>query len=368
MEKEEKLAILYLSAQIPNPSGGPHYSIPAQVKAQAEVDNVLWVNFVEDSVPLWENTGVFKSIADYRSFSFESLPAPFDHPDLVIFEDFYIPFMIRMHRLLRRNAIPYIIVPRGSLTSGAQALKHLKKVLGNFVFFHKFARDAAAIQYLTEKERDNSGEYWNTYSLVIPNGVTIPQETHKVREKAREMVFIGRYNIFHKGLDILLDACAKNRDLLLKNECRISLYGYRSEQEKKDIEERIKTNNLAEVMFAYPPIFNEDKQKLLRNSDVFVLTSRFEGLPMGLLEAMSFGLPCLITEGSNMKQEVDAARAGWTAETNAESLSEAIRNMLTGDLSVSEASRNAAELAKNYDWDSLAEKAHGEYLKLLGKK
>ena len=52
------------------------------------------------------------------------------------------------------------------------------------------------------------------------------------------------------------------------------------------------------------------------NSDMFILTSRHEGFPMSILEALSYGLPVLITKGTNMTDLVHKASAGWTCETD----------------------------------------------------
>lgn len=51
----------------------------------------------------------------------------------------------------------------------------------------------------------------------------------------------------------------------------------------------------------------------------------FEGMPMGILEAASYGLPCLITEGTMLGESVKKYDAGWVAQTNAESIAEHLK-------------------------------------------
>ena len=41
--------------------------------------------------------------------------------------------------------------------------------------------------------------------------------------------------------------------------------------------------------------------------DLFIHTFRFEGHPIAVLEALSYGIPCLLTPGTNMAGEVEAA-------------------------------------------------------------
>ena len=54
-------------------------------------------------------------------------PAPYNSPDLVVFQGVYfIDYYLISKDLVKRN-IPYIIIPRGSLTRGAQKLNLLKR-------------------------------------------------------------------------------------------------------------------------------------------------------------------------------------------------------------------------------------------------
>ena len=50
------------------------------------------------------------------------------------------------------------------------------------------------------------------------------------------------------------------------------------------------------------PVFDLEKEKVFRNSSAFILSSFSEGLPMAVLEAMSYGVPCLISENCNLPE------------------------------------------------------------------
>jgi len=47
---------------------------------------------------------------------------------------------------------------------------------------------------------------------------------------------------------------------------------------------------LQNVVYINDGIFDDEKEKKQLESDFFILTSRFEGHPMGLIEALSYGL------------------------------------------------------------------------------
>ena len=134
---KKKLNILYFSVRGPYFRQGPTYSIPAQIQAQASYDNVLWFNLVNSNDPTlrelftqvpWKQLPYYKDLSDFPTPSLDLLPAPFNKPDLIVFEQFYmfgkyIPFV----REIIRSGIPYIIVPRGELTRNAQKQKYWKK-------------------------------------------------------------------------------------------------------------------------------------------------------------------------------------------------------------------------------------------------
>jgi glycosyltransferase involved in cell wall biosynthesis len=54
----------------------------------------------------------------------------------------------------------------------------------------------------------------------------------------------------------------------------------------------------------------DEKLSLLAACDIFVLCSRWEGLPMGCLEAASLGLPLFVSRGTNLAEYVEENNAG----------------------------------------------------------
>ena len=96
-------------------------------------------------------------------------------------------------------------------------------------------------------------------------------------------------------------------------------------------------------------------------------TSRSEGMPLGILEALSYGLPCLITKGTNMGEYVQTYNAGWVAETNAESIAEQLQQAVADDSEYIEKSKNAICLIQEeFEWDAIAKdtvKIYGSIIK-----
>lgn len=361
----KKLNILFLSKLSGKLVGGPSNSVPAQINAQSKIDNVFWYNMNEIKLDSWIDIGC-KNIKDYPSGKLSDLPKPFDNPDLVVIEEFYSYPFSKIIRDIQRKKIPYVIIPRSQMTIQGQKKKPLKKMIGNILYFNSFARKATAIQYLTKQEKIDSEKQWKKPCFIIPNG-TCEKKNIKNSFSSGEIkaVYIARYEKYQKGLDILLEAIGKTQNILRKNKFQLEMYGVdqgNTVQELKVMLDNLKINDLVSINGS---ILGKQKQKKLLESDLFILTSRFEGMPMGLIEALSYGLPVLVTKGSNMKDEIEKYDAGWTAENTIESVSKSLRKMISEMFRCRVKGKNARELSKNYSWTQIADKTHNIYKELL---
>lgn len=357
--------ILFISYLGKGVSAGPHWSVPARVKAQTRYDNVLWINTVEAVESQYEDTGVFHTLKEYGRLSLDNLPAPFNHPDIVAFEGFYGLKEPCFARELRKKRIPYIITPRGSLTRQARYNKsRLKKDIAHLLIFDRFQKGASAIQYLTRQEQTDSMSPCKV-SYVLPNGFTTPKVVkERFSEESIKCIFIGRIDLYHKGLDFLLEAVSACYSSLKAVGLTIDVYGPSNEDAKK-FQQMITEKCMGDIITLKGEIAGEAKQQVLLAADVFILTSRFEGHPMGLIEALAYGLPCLVTTGSNMREEIESANAGWTSDNDAESLTQALFKMVNEKELLPVKSLNALGLAKKYDWDLLAKMFHEKIEELI---
>ena len=357
--------ILYITNLSGNLFAGPNNSVPAQIDAQKKYDNVFWLNMNHIRRDEWKTIGC-KTIDDYPTGRLKDLPIPFSNPDLVVVEEFYCHPFSKIIKDIQRKKIPYIIIPRSELTQNAQRKKKLKKVIGNFVYFNRLAKNAIAIHYLSNQEQSESYIQWENDSFVIPNGTNKKKiiKNH-IPKDSIDAVYIGRYEKYQKGLDLLMKTIIILQDELREAGFNLSMYGVDQEGTITEIKKEIEENCITDIVTINEPVFGREKERILLNSDVFVMTSRFEGMPMGLIEALSYGLPCLITRGTNMFEEVNYKSAGWVAETDINSIVCAFRNCIQSKELFGKMGKNAIELSNCYTWDSIAKESHHKYYELL---
>lgn len=144
---------------------------------------------------------------------------------------------------------------------------------------------ADGVALLTERARGYYPKSAREKAVVIPNPVVVPAESHGGREpmvKSPAVMAMGRLSR-EKGFDILLRAFAKawrsrpgwSLVILGEGPLRRELAELTSEL---GMEDAVKMPGLVKNPHDY-----------LRQADIFALSSRFEGFPVSLLEAMALG-------------------------------------------------------------------------------
>jgi len=178
-------------------------------------------------------------------------------------------------------------------------------------------------------------------------------------------VVIGRIEPYQKGLDLLIEACEMCKSEIKEAGLHISIYGPDRVGRLDEMKLLISENKLDDIISFHDGIYGEQKEKVLLESDVFIIPSRFEGHPTALIEALAYGLPALVTTGANMRKEIEEYNAGWGADIDSKSIREAILKMIEEKESFTTKGSNAKMLAKNYAWDYLAGESHRQYDSIL---
>lgn len=157
----------------------------------------------------------------------------------------------------------------------------------------KIARLLAALSYnhiVTLTERDKG--YWlegtrhNSQIITIPNPSPFPtQQYDYTRKKCNKTVVAIGHLIPVKGFDLLLEAWSIV--IKEKKDWKLTIVGEGGE--KESLEKYIYDHGLQESVNL--PGKTNNIQEYYQEADILCLSSRFEGLPMVLIEAISFGIP-----------------------------------------------------------------------------
>ena len=298
-------------------------------------------------------------------FDIKKLPKPFDRPDLVVFHECYRPAYLAVALNLRKNNIPYVIVPHGELRTEAQRKKHLKKTVANLLLFNRFIDHAAALQCLSEDEL--KATRFGKRKFIGTNGVCIPDEKKlNFRSEGTVFIYIGRYEWHVKGLDLLFEAIKEKESFLRDNHCRFLLYGPDYMGRFAAVSAMVEEKEINDLVCLHHEILGENKKAALLDADIFLQTSRHEGMPIGILEAMSYALPCLVTEGTSLGSDIRSADAGWVAETAAPGIAECLEKSVRDRDRWREFGLNGRNaVCERYAWDLIAQKTISQYENLI---
>jgi len=187
---------------------------------------------------------------------------------------------------------------------------------------------------------------------VLPNAVEAPDEVPMNEAKREELkvLFVGRF-AFNKGIDLLFDAADKLNDANELTKYRFLLGGRGPLWEKYTEENRFANVELLGFI-------NDVRLKqLYEECDVFVLPTRFEGMPTVVLEAMALAKPIIVSDTGATAELVDDNN-GWLIPVgDVDALVSALRSAANQKIEDMQAKGTASlmKVHERFTWPKVAE-------------
>lgn len=213
---------------------------------------------------------------------------------------------------------------------------------------------------------DDIKSKYNRNSHLIPNGVEIP-EALKSEEtlrkfsliKGKYILTVGRF-VPEKGFCDLIRAF-NNTEL---RDWKLVIVGRADHDNKysRDLKKIAKENqNIILTGF----LSKKPLQEIYRHAGLFVLPSYYEGLPIVLLEAMSYGLLCLASD-IPANQCVSLPDENYFKAGDIKQMSEKFQEFVKKPLSAEQKSCQTEMLRRKYNWDEIAERTIAVYKEVVG--
>ena len=258
--------------------------------------------------------------------------------------------------LVRRSGVPYVLQCHGMIDPSD---KLLARPLDAFLT-RPVLRAARRILSLTPREEQDLTQVGGPQLTVsrIPNGVPESRPLVSNPTGRREALFLARLQKRKRPLyfvEAALHIAAQSHDV------EFALVGP-DEGEGRAVQESIDASPHGDRIRwsgALPP---EETVERMRSASVYVLPSVDEPFPMSVLEALSVGLPVIITDSCGLAPFVEAAEAGIVIDASQASLNQAMHSLLTDTGLARRMGDNGRELIKrDFSIDSVAKLLAGHY-------
>jgi len=273
---------------------------------------------------------------------------------IILHQVFALQFIITFPILVLSRK-PYAVMPHGSLTNYQRKQHKLRKFLA-YPGTYSFLKLAKAIFVATEQERSQLPKFLQKKGKVVGLGIDIPNLYSEKLVKSTlsfNLLFMGRI-ARKKRLDIALQAfaLASKKSTI---EMKFIVCGSGEEHEMAQLRKLVATLQIdSEVEFrGWVDFF--DKQRAFLESDCFILTSEDENFAVAAAEALSYGIPCILSSNVALSNLVMKHNAGVVLnELNYSEIEMAISKIasLNKDIMKNSSLRAASEIG----WESIAKK------------
>lgn len=220
------------------------------------------------------------------------------------------------------NEYGCVILPAGLLTSFAPFIKEKAPNVNVIAWMHnnyetyttkyyagmlaEFERGLAAadtVVVLTAFDYERYREF-NQNTVKIYNPLTLIPEK-RADLNSHLIAFTGRIAIQHKGIDLLLEA-AKS----LKDDWKIAIAGSGTPEDMATFKALVARFGVADKIIYRGALKDKALQDHYESASIFVSTSRWEGMPLVMGEAMGFGLPVVAMANTGSAEYLQEDRYG----------------------------------------------------------
>ena len=366
------------------------------IKKGIEVNIVTgWWNFRTPRKEITEGIKVYRNFALWGPFGINGHRTLKKLGGLVYMLSLWFYFLIHGHKfdlihvhqalhpafvsvLVAKQFLGKPVIVKTASSGMTSDIKQLKQVpLGNFQlrYLLRNMECLVAVSNAGGKEFNDIG-FPESQIVHIPNGVVLPHDGKANYGQVKRVITTARLSK-EKGIDILLRAW----DRVVRQEKGLKLIIVGDGPLAGELKKLSESLGVTESVTFMGMIQNV--MDYLKNADLFVLPSRAEGLSNALLEAMSYGLPCIATNvggnfeliGEDEQKKITPgkfimARNGLLVNPDdVEGLSDAMLYFIGNGLErEGMGNRGRSYIQENYSIDLIADKYIELYQRMVGRK
>ncbi len=228
-------------------------------------------------------------------------------------------------------------------------------------------RIADCVTVVSQVQRDYLKEKYGIDASYIPPGIDDPvsRPPDLIRRsfglQGNDFILFASRLVREKGAHYLVDAYSR-----LKTDKKLVVVGDASNEDAYKSEIKQLCEAMRENIIFTGYVTQQMLQEFYSNAYLFVLPSEIEGLSAGLLEAMSYGNACLVSDIPENREGL-GDKGFYFKNKDARDLSAVLGDLLSDE----DAVRTKRDAAKSfvmgaYSWERVTDQIEGLYKRLLG--
>ncbi|SDT65072.1 Glycosyltransferase involved in cell wall bisynthesis [Mucilaginibacter mallensis] len=275
----------------------------------------------------------------------------------------FTPINIGLSKLVKALNIQLCVTPQGGYHDYTFKRNYLKKKIFLFLYEKAYLKQIDYFFIHGSQEENFIKKYSSKPCYTLLNGFpegkissSIYDHQNAGPHQKLKLLFMGRLDPLHKGLDLLI----KSMTYLKDAEVELTLIGPQfTEEAQRYLHQLITKLNLTASVTIKAPVYKQtEKEELYTAHQLFVHTSRWEGMPTGVIEALSYGMPVLISKGTNLAEIVKKEQFGWVIdELTPAGIATVIADVCNNKEKLNEFSENAyTQSPQTFNWNKIAKK------------
>ena len=264
--------------------------------------------------------------------------------DVTVLVSAWTAHNVRAGQVAAEAGVPYVLAPRGAYDPLIMRRRRALKRAWWWAAERRLVRRAAALHVFFDRQRDHVRRLgYRGRILVAPNGVSVPDDVTWTPQGGY-LLYLGRFDPEHKGLDLLLHAVAA---LPREQRPQLRLHGPDWRGGKQVVTDLVAALGLGDWVTVGAALYGGEKWAVLRCASGFVYPSRWEGFGNSLAEAAAIGVPCLATPYP-LALHLRSRDACLVVEPDARALALGLRRLTT------EAQHASADVRGEFQWATVA--------------
>ena len=272
--------------------------------------------------------------------------------------------------IARQAGVPYVVLPHGVLAHYGMAEHHpMLKRVSLALIERRLIESANAIHFTSRAEQSEAQALGlKCQSVLIPLGIDVGSVLKNTRVQADEsgafnLLFLSRIDP-KKNIEGLLRALqlvrAKNLNVTLNiagdGDARY-IAALQSLARKLSIEAHVNLLGYVE---------GDKKSEVLAAASAFVLPSYSENFGIAVAEALAAGLPCIVSRGVALSDEIEKAGAGLVVGTTSQDIAAGLERLMGDRSGLSVKSTAARRLATSaFSIDTMGARLEALYRDIL---